>query len=88
MKSNILKLVIGLIFLIVFNVLFFLLGGTERSDTEWVCYGFIHAAYLCLLVTPLFCNAEKERPFSLPVSIFEHYSTFYRIGNGLGIHLV
>ena len=59
MKANILKIVIGLIFLIVFNVLFFLLGGTERSDTEWVCYGFIHAAYLCLLVTPLFCNAGK-----------------------------
>ncbi len=59
MKANIIKIVIGLIFLIVFNVLFFLLGGTERSDTEWVCYGFIHAAYLCLLVTPLFCNAGK-----------------------------
>ena len=59
MNANIIKIVIGLIFLIVFNVLFFLLGGTERSDTEWVCYGFIHAAYLCLLVTPLFCNAGK-----------------------------
>ncbi|MBR4275514.1 MAG: hypothetical protein IKQ32_00925 [Prevotella sp.] len=59
MKENILKVIIGLIFLIGFNVMFFLLGGTERSDTEWVCYGFIHAAYLCLLATPLFCNAEK-----------------------------
>lgn len=59
MKANILKVIIGLIFLIVFNVLFFLLGGTERSTTEWICYGFIHVAYLCLLVTPLFCNAGK-----------------------------
>lgn len=59
MKANILKVIIGLIFLIVFNVLFFLLGGTERSTTEWICYGFIHAAYLCLLATPLFCNAGK-----------------------------
>lgn len=59
MKENILKVIIGLIFLIGFNVMFFLLGGTERSDTEWVCYGFIHVAYLCLLATPLFCNAEK-----------------------------
>lgn len=59
MKANILKVIVGLIFLIVFNVLFFLMGGTERSDTEWICYGFIHAAYLCLLVTPLFCNAGK-----------------------------
>ncbi|MBP3688845.1 MAG: hypothetical protein J6I54_02530 [Bacteroidaceae bacterium] len=59
MKANIIKVFIGLIFLIVFNVLFFLLGGTERSDTEWVCYGFIHASYLCLLVTPLLCNEGK-----------------------------
>ena len=59
MKANILKIIIGLIFLIVFNTLFFLLGGTERTTTEWVCYGFIHAAYLCLLSTPLFCNAGK-----------------------------
>lgn len=59
MKSNILKVFIGLIFLILFNVLFFLLGGTERTTTEWICYGFIHAAYLCVLITPLFCNAGK-----------------------------
>ena len=59
MKANILKVIIGLIFLIVFNALFFLLGGTERTTTEWICYGFIHAAYLCLLCTPLLCNADK-----------------------------
>lgn len=59
MKSVFLKLIIGLIFLFLFNSLFFLLGGTEHTTTEWVCYGFIHAAYLCLLCTPLLCNAEK-----------------------------
>lgn len=59
MKANILKVIIGLIFLIGFNVMFFLLGGTERSTSEWVCYGFIHASYLCILSTPLLCNAGK-----------------------------
>ena len=59
MKSNILKVVVGLIFLILFNALFFLLGGTERTTTEWICYAFIHVAYLCVLITPLFCNAGK-----------------------------
>lgn len=69
MKANILKVIIGLIFLIVFNALFFLLGGTERSTTEWICYGFIHAAYLCLLCTPLFCNAGKGE-FILSASLY------------------
>lgn len=59
MKGNILKVIIGLIFLIGFNAMFFLLGGTERTDTEWICYGFIHTAYLCLLCTPVLCNAGK-----------------------------
>lgn len=85
MKSNILKLVIGLIFLIVFNVLFFLLGGTERSDTEWVCYGFIHAAYLCLLVTPLFCNAEKgETVLSASLYLRALFYFFTELAMGLG----
>ena len=59
MKTNILKAIVGLIFLVLFNVLFFALGGTERTTTEWICYGFIHVAYLCLLSTPLLCNAGK-----------------------------
>ena len=85
MKENILKVIIGLIFLIGFNVMFFLLGGTERSDTEWVCYGFIHAAYLCLLATPLFCNAEKGETVlsaSLYLRALFYFSTELAIGIG------
>ena len=85
MKANIIKIVIGLIFLIVFNVLFFLLGGTERSDTEWVCYGFIHAAYLCLLVTPLFCNAGKgETILSASLYLRALFYFFTELVIGLG----
>ena len=61
MKKNIFKVLVGLIFLIAFNVLFFLLGGTERTTTEWISYGFIHFAYLCILLTPLFCKNKKGR---------------------------
>ena len=54
MKTNILKVIVALIFLVLFNVLFFVLGGTEQSQVNWVSYGFIHAAYLMILITPLF----------------------------------
>ena len=70
MKSNIIKTVIALIFLIVFNLLFFLLGGTERTMTEWICYGFIHAAYLCLLATPLLCRGAKKGETVLSGSLY------------------
>lgn len=59
MKNNILKIIIGLIFLALFNGLFFYLGGTEHTEVNWICYAFIHASYLCILLTPLFCKSGK-----------------------------
>ena len=41
MKSSIIKIIISLVFLALFNALFFLLGGTKHTDIEWVSYGFI-----------------------------------------------
>lgn len=61
MKKTIFKVLVGLVFLVAFNVLFFLLGGTERTTTEWISYGFIHFAYLCILLTPLFCKNKTGR---------------------------
>lgn len=88
MKANILKVIIGLIFLIVFNVLFFLLGGTERSTTEWICYGFIHAAYLCLLATPLLCNAGKgETVLSASLYLRALFYFFTELVVGIGFLL-
>lgn len=85
MKANILKIIIGLAFLIGFNTLFFLLGETERSTTEWVCYGFVHAAYLCLLSTPLFCNAEKgETVLSASLYLRALFYFFTELVIGLG----
>lgn len=59
MKSNLIKIIIALVFLVLFNGLFFQLGGTEQSSVNWLCYGFIHVAYICLLATPLFCNSGQ-----------------------------
>lgn len=59
MKNNILKVIIGLIFLVLFNGLFFYIGGTKHTENDWICYAFIHASYLCILLTPLFCKSGK-----------------------------
>ena len=39
--------------------MFFYLGGTEQTEVNWICYSFIHASYLCILLTPLFCKSGK-----------------------------
>lgn len=50
-RKSILHILIDLVFLAVFNVLFFVIGGTERVLSVWISYGFIHFAYIMLLVT-------------------------------------
>jgi hypothetical protein len=52
-KVSFLWFVVDLIFLIVFNVIFFLVGGTEHNAAVWLSYGFIHFAYIMLLLTPI-----------------------------------
>lgn len=59
MKSIILKTIIGLVFLVLFNLFFFLFGGTEHNLSVWTSYGFIHVAYLFLLMTPLLTRADR-----------------------------
>lgn len=59
MKTNVIKILIGAVFLVLFNALFFYLGGFERTKVDWICYGFIHVSYLSLLITPLFSKYEN-----------------------------
>ena len=69
-KKNVLWAILDLIFLIIFNTLFFVLGGTKHNAAEWISYGFIHFAYLMLLVTPKLIREGK----SIAVFGFSLYS--------------
>lgn len=44
------SLILSLLFPFGFNLGFFLLGNTNHVITEWICYGFIHLAYICMLL--------------------------------------
>ncbi len=52
MRKRIIQIILALLFLALFNVLFFVLGGTEHLPSVWVSYGFIHFAYLQLVFLP------------------------------------
>lgn len=52
MKKTILYIFLDLIFLILFNTVFFLVGGFSHPISVWISYGFIHFAYVMVLVTP------------------------------------
>jgi len=59
-RVNILWLLLNSLFLIVFNMLFFLLGNAGNTKTSvWISYGFIHFAYFLFLATPLLVRKGK-----------------------------
>lgn len=51
-KKSVLWLLLELVFLIVFNTLFFVIGGTSYPASSWIAYAFIHFAYFMVLLTP------------------------------------
>jgi hypothetical protein len=60
-KVNILWIIFDLIFLAIFNVLFFVLGGVEHNTAVWMSFAFIHFAYFMLILTPLLIRKGKSR---------------------------
>ena len=52
--------ILYLIFLVVFNLIFYTLGGINHPASVWISYFFIHFAYLFLLATPFFVRKGRE----------------------------
>jgi len=59
-KTTVLWIILESIFLIIFNTLFYVLGGTEHNSSVWISYGFIHFAYIMLLLTPILARKGKS----------------------------
>lgn len=53
MKATLIRIVFTLVFLVVFNTLFFLLSGTDNPTSVWVSYAYIHVAYFTILFLPV-----------------------------------
>ena len=59
-RNSFLGLLMKSLFLIVFNLLFFMLGDVESLRISgWISYGFIHLAYFVFLLTPLLVRKSK-----------------------------
>ena len=84
MKKKILWIILCFLFLIVFNVVFFVVGGMEHKASVWISYGFIHFAYFMLLVTPkLIRGGESEAVFGF--SLFTISSTYLLVEFFIGV---
>ena len=59
-QKNILWIILDLIFLIIFNAIFFVIGGVDHKLSVWISYGVVHFAYFMLLLTPTLTRKGKS----------------------------
>ena len=52
-KTKVLRIALCCIFPILFNLMFFMLSGSQYSASVWITYAFIHLAWVLLIATPL-----------------------------------
>lgn len=87
MKSKVLRVILALLFLSVFNALFFYLCGIENTTNQWITYGFIHFAYLCILITPMI-EGDKKGQAVLKYNLYARAFTYFMIELAIGILLL
>lgn len=70
-KNRKLWLILDLIFVIVFNALFFIISGFDHKAAVWIAYVFIHVAYALLLITPFFIErGSTQNATDVPIYSF------------------
>lgn len=60
MKKGIIITIMDLVFLAAFNIIFFIAGGTEHTQSVWIAYAFIHFSYVMLLITPFLTRRSSS----------------------------
>lgn len=83
-KRRVLWILLDSVFLIVFNVIFFVAGGTSHPVSVWVSYGFIHFAYAMLLITP-FLIRRSTNTAVLGFPIYSISSAYFTVAFVAGL---
>jgi signal transduction histidine kinase len=66
-KNNGLRLLLESVFVVIFIVLFFLFGGTDREISVWISFGFVLLAYVMLLLTRFMITTDRQTVLGLSV---------------------
>lgn len=83
-KKSILWILLDLIFLIVFNTVFFLIAGTNHVASVWISYVFIHISYLMVLITP-FLIRKSSQAHLFGLSLYTVSSVYFFVEFIVGI---
>ena len=83
-KTNVLWVIAFLLFLSIFNTIFFTCGGINRTVSVWISYGFIHYAYLMLLANSFLIKGGKSAAV-FGFSLYSISSVYFIVGLITGV---
>lgn len=83
-KKNYLWIALDLVFLFVFNTVFFVAGGASHPASVWISYAFIHFAYLMVLVTPFLIRKSSSAAI-FGFSLYSISSSYFLVELVVGI---
>lgn len=66
-RRNILQIALKMIFVVIFNISFFIISGIHHPVSVWIAYGFIHFSYVTFLFAPKLLG-EKSKLSELGLS--------------------
>jgi signal transduction histidine kinase len=83
-KKSVLWTILYLIFLAVFNMIFFIAGGSAHTASVWISYGFIHFSYIMLVITPLLIRKSTSADV-FGFSLYSISSTYFIVEFIIGL---
>lgn len=84
MEKKNLWIILDLVFLIVFNMVFFVVGGSEHPVSVWISYIFIHISYIMILITP-FLIKKSNSDMILGSALYSISSVYFFIEFFVGL---
>ena len=64
-SKQIMRTVVYIGYIIIYNLIFFMKGGMDSSTAGWIAYGFVWLAILISYIAPLYCKNYKRIPENL-----------------------
>ncbi len=84
MKKVILNILLDLIFVVIFNAVFFMAGGIDHPASVWLSYAFIHFAYLMVILTPVLVrNSSSASVFGFALGSISSTYFFIELVTGV-----
>lgn len=88
MKKAIIVFLIMLVFLAMFNILFFIILGFNNSSGIWISYAAIHIAFLFIPTSSLFTRTMKKSIKPVIMSFYLWNSIYFIIELIVGITFI